>query len=302
MVWRFFLALSMVVVPVMPAAAQNKPILPKDLTLSQALEIALRNSSTLREAEANLEQASGQYKQARSELLPQIGIVVRQGYLRVNLQGFGLDIPNEPTLIGPFASMDARVLWRQDLLNIASFRSSQSYSSRRDSSRFLVQDAREVVVLNVVSAYLQALTAKASRDTFTEQTRLANELHQITVDRFKQGAASELDTVRAKQQVNFREQQRQEAEQSYVAAKLTLASLLQANVTADFEVTDQAAYGSGDTMNRDATVQAALATRPDYRAAQAAVRAADLQVKSAEATRLPTFRLSFGRDKVDSLP
>src|SRR5262249_23604194 len=83
MVWRSFLVLTMAMVPLMPAAAQNKPVLPKDLTLSQALEIALRNSSALREAEANLEQASGQYKQARSELLPQIGIVARQGYLRV---------------------------------------------------------------------------------------------------------------------------------------------------------------------------------------------------------------------------
>jgi len=198
--------------------------------------------------------------------------------------------------------MDARVLWRQDLLNIASFRSSQSYSSRRDSSRFLVQDAREVVVLNVVSAYLQALTAKASRDTLTEQTRLANELHQITVDRFKQGAASELDTIRARQQVNFLEQQRQESEQSYVAAKLTLANFLEANITADFEVADPAAYGSGDTMNRAATIQAALSTRADYRAAQAAVRAAELQIKSAEATRLPTFHLSFGEGQSGANP
>jgi outer membrane protein TolC len=286
----------------MHAAAQNKPVLPKDLTLSQALEIALRNSSTLREAEANLEQSSGQYKQVRSELLPQIGIVARQGYLKVNLEGFGLDIPNEPRVLGPFASMDARVLLRQDLLNIASFRSWQSYSSRRNSSKFLVQDAREVVVLNVVGAYLQAMTAKSSRDTLTEQTRLAGELYQVTFDRFQQGAASELDTVRAKQQVNFREQQRQEAEQNYVAAKLTLASLLQANITADFEVADPAAYGSGDTMNRDATVQAALTTRADYQAAQAAVRAAELQIKSAEATRLPTFHLSFGEGQSGTTP
>src|SRR5262249_11828605 len=63
-----------------------------------------------------------------------------------------------------------------------------------------------------------------------------------------------------------------------------------------------AAYGSGDTMNRDATVQAALATRADYRAAQASVRAAELQIKSAEATRLPTFHLSFGEGQSGTTP
>jgi outer membrane protein TolC len=294
MVSRIFLVFTLVVLSVVFATAQSKAMIPKDLTLSEALEIALRNSSTLQEALANLEQASGQYKQSRSELLPQVDVRAHQGYLKVNLQGFGLTLPDQPSVLGPFSSMDARVLLRQDLLNIANIRSWQSYSSRRDSSRLLVEDAREVVALNVVGAYLQALTAKANRDTVAEQVRLATELYRLTVDRFDQGAASQLDTVRAKQQVNSREQQRQEAEQGYVAAKLSLANFLQANVTADFEVSDQAAYGSGDTMNRDATVRVALESRADYRAAQAGVRAAELQVKAVEATRLPTVRMTFG--------
>jgi hypothetical protein len=137
MVWRLFLVLMLIVLSVAFATAQSKAVIPKDLTLSEALEIALRNSSTLQEALANLEQASGQYKQSRSELLPQLDARAHQSYLKVNLEGFGLTLPNEPRVLGPFGSMDARVLLRQDLLNIASIRSWQSYSSRRDSSRLL---------------------------------------------------------------------------------------------------------------------------------------------------------------------
>lgn len=293
---------AVLLLAVTPAMAQNRSTLPPDLTLTQALEIALTNSTTLREAQANLQRTSGQYEQSRSALLPQVGVVARQGYLTLNLQGFGIDLANTPRLIGPFGSMDARFILTQDLFNIANVRSWQSYSSHRDSSRYLVENAREVVALNVVGAYLQALLAKASRDTLVEQTRLATELYQLTADRLRQGASSELDANRAKQQVNLLEQQRQEAEHAYVALKLNLANILQANITSNFEVSDQAAYGSGETMDHDATVRAALGSRPDYRAAEATVKAAESQLASVKATRLPTFRVRFGDGQSGTTP
>jgi len=299
MMQRLFLLVMLT--PIL-ANAQNRSALPADLTLRQALEIALANSSTLREAQANLEKTSGQYQQSRSALLPQLYIAARQAILTQNLQGFGIDLTGFPSLLGPFGSMDARVILSQDLLNISAIRSWQSYKSRRDSSRLLVGDAREVVTLNVVGAYLQALRAKAYRDTLTDQTRLANELYQLTADRLKQGVSSDLDANRAMQQVNSLEQQRLEGEQGYVAAKLELANLLQANITDNFEVSDTSAYGSGQTMDREATVQAALTTRPDYRAAEAAMRAAELQVKAVEATRLPTLRVTAGDGQSGTTP
>jgi outer membrane protein len=273
------------------ASAQNRPTLPADLTLRQALDIALANSTTLREAQANLDQASGRYQQARSALLPQVGVAVRQGYETMNLQGFGIDLTGFPNRLGPFGSMDARAFIVQDFVNIATLRSWQSYRSRRDASRLLVNDAREVVTLDVVSAYLQALRAKASRDSLSEQTKLANDLYGITASRARQGVASDLDTNRAKQQVNSLEQQRQESEQNYIAAKLNLANILQANITSDFEVSDPAAYGTEDPVDPPTMIQSALAARSDYRAALASVRAAELEIKSVEATRLPTFRV-----------
>jgi outer membrane protein TolC len=288
MMLRLFLVLTLTTTF---ATAQNQTTLPADLTLSQALEIAFNNSSILRDARANLEKASGQYEQARSVLLPQLNVFAHQGWLTLNLPGFGILVPGTPNLIGPFASMDARAIFRQDLLNISGIRSWQSYSSRRDASSFLVENAREVVALNVVSAYLEALSAKANRDTLAEQTRLATELYQMTASRTSQGASSELDANRARQQVYTREQELQEAEQSYIATKINLANILQCNITSDFEVSDQAAYGSGGTMDKGASLQAALASRPDYRAAEAAVRAAELQVKSIEASRLPVVKM-----------
>ena len=69
------------------AGAVDQPEMPKQLTLSQALTIALSNNSNLRIAQARLEQASGRYAQSRSTLLPQLEANAHQSYLTMNLLG-----------------------------------------------------------------------------------------------------------------------------------------------------------------------------------------------------------------------
>jgi outer membrane protein TolC len=187
--------------------------------------------------------------------------------------------------------MDARLTLTLDILNIAGRRAWNSFGARLDSSRFQIANAREAVTLNVVGAYLQALRIKETRDTLVEQTRLANDLYKLTADRANQGVASQLDANRAKQQVNALEQQRLEAEQSYVSVKLEIATLLHANITDNFEVADPMAYGTGQTMDRDATIKAALLARPDYLAAEATFKSAELETKSAKSERIPTFKI-----------
>ena len=282
----------------------GQAVLPQNLTLAEALRIALSNNTILRGAQARLDQTSGKYDQSRSTLLPQLGLLAHQNYQTINLVGMGIDIP-VPGLqgkIGPFASMDARVSLSQDVFNLSHIRDWQSYSSRLDASGFQVNDARELVSLSVVSTYLDALRAKATRDALAEQTKLADDLYKITRERADQGASSELDANRALQKVNTLEQQHQESEQNYVAAKLSLANILQAHITADFDVADDAAYGTGSPPDRNSSIQTALASRADYHSAEESVRSAEFQVRSVKARRLPTFRLFFDDGQSGSTP
>lgn len=278
------------------------PDLPAQLTLAQALEIALTNSTNLRTAIARLQQASGQYEQYRSTLLPQLNVDAYQSERTINLIGLGLDLTSASGKIGPFGSLYSRINLSQDLLNIASLRAWQSSRLRRDSSRLLVDNAREVVVLSVVAAYLEALKAKSFRSTLAAQTALAEELYQLTRERVNHGISAELDANRAMQQVNALEQQRQEAEQSYVASKLNLANILQAHITADFDVGDQAAYGAGTAPDRNSAIQTALASRADYRASEETVSATELQVRSIKASRLPILSMTVNDGQSGNTP
>jgi outer membrane protein TolC len=268
--------------------AQQK--LPNPLSLSQAVNIALANNSVIREARARLDQASGRYAQSRSTLLPQLEARARQAYLTINLKGLGIDIPTVPQgTTPPFGSMWAGLELKQDLLNIANREAWKSSSAKRDSSRLMIEDAREIVVLDVVATYLQALRTKALRDSLAEQTKLADELYKLTQDRVRQGVSSKLEANRALQQVNALQQQQQEAEQAYVAAKFSLANILQTSITADFEVEDASAYGAETALDRSAAVSTALDSRPDFRAAKSNVHAAEMQIRSVKATRYPTL-------------
>lgn len=291
------LCLLVIVTVVCCSYAAASPDLPAQLTLRQALDIALTNSINIRTALARLQQASGQFEQSRSALLPQLNVAMFQSERTIDLLGLGLDFPSSTGKIGPFGSMDARLYLSQDLLNLASLRAWQSSRAARESSRLLLADAREFVVLTVVSAYLDALKAKMARTTLASQVALAEELYNITRDRVSQGIAAELDANRALQQVNSLRQNWQEAEQRYVTAKLNLANILQSRISSDFEVADDAAYGVEAALNRDAAIHNALLSRSDYRSAQESVQAAELKLKSIRASRLPvlSFRANDGQ-------
>jgi outer membrane protein TolC len=102
------------------ARAAHQSSLPAQLTLSQALDIALANSTDIRTAMAHLQQASGQYAQARAVLLPQLSVGARRSERTINLIGLGLDVASVSGKIGPFGSMDFRIFFSQDLLNLES--------------------------------------------------------------------------------------------------------------------------------------------------------------------------------------
>ena len=139
------------------ATAADRPDLPSDLTLNEALAIALNNSTVIRNAQAALEQATGRYAQARSPSSRRWISELRQNLQTVNLIGIGIPIAGATGKIGPFGSMDARIFVSQEIFNLANRRSWKSSRAREDSSRLMVNNARELVALNVVATYLDAL-------------------------------------------------------------------------------------------------------------------------------------------------
>ena len=277
--------------------ADQRPDLPSKLTLPRALELALQNNTLLLLARAQLAQAEGRAAQSTSGLYPQVSIGVLETYQTVNLRSLGIQIPFLPARVGPFQSFDARGSVSQNLLNMPVWFNSRAGKLRLESSRSDYADAREMVVLSVVSAYIQSLRNEAQAGALGAQVATAERLYQITEDRFNAGIANAVEVKRARQQVNNLRQSWIEAQNNLTVSKLQLAGLLQAKISSRFELADISGEYEAPEIQAEAALARAGESRPDLKSALQNVRAAELSVAGARAQRLPTlqFQGSFGQ-------
>ncbi|MBI3693519.1 MAG: TolC family protein [Acidobacteria bacterium] len=296
---RFSGACLLLCCSITAAAAQTdaRPEIPARLTLPQAVELALRQNTLLRLAQAQLTQAEGRSEQSTSGLYPQISLGVGDSYQAVNLRAQGIRLPFAPARVGPFQSFDGRGTVSQNLFHAPLWLGSRAGKMRLDASRSQAADARELVVLSVVSAYVQALRAETQAAALAAQVETAERLHQITADRFQGGIANAVEVKRARQQANNLRQVWLEARNSVTVAKLQLANLLQARISSRFELADISSCYETPQIDPETALARAAESRIDLKAAAQAVRAAELSVQSLKAQRLPTLQLqgSFGQ-------
>lgn len=282
------------------AAADQRPEMPARLTLPQAVQMALGRSTLLLTAQAQLAQAEGRSTQATSSLYPQVSLGITESYQSINLKAQGIQIPFLPARVGPFQTFDGRGAVSQNLLNLPLLYGSRAGKLRLDSSRSQYADARELVVLSVVAAYVQALRSEAEAAALAEEVKSAERLDQITFDRFHAGVANAVDVKRSRQQVDNLRQAAIEAENGVTVAKLQLAGLLQVRVSAQYELVDiSTAYEPG-ALDPGQALSRAEQNRRDLRAAAQAVQAAEMSLASVRAERLPTlqFQGNFGQSGI----
>jgi outer membrane protein TolC len=281
------------------ALAADRPEIPPQLTLKGAIAIALEQSPALRRARSWVQQSEGARDQVRAGRLPQLSVGAFEAVRTVNLRAQGIEIPQIPGIsipsrVGPFSQFDVRAYLSQEVLNLPLRYRHSAGKQRVDATESQSRNARELVVLEVVLAYAEALSSQAGEGTLRSQLSLARQLSTITTDRFQQGIASSLDVKRTQQQVNNLQQSLFETENSLTAAKLRLANLLNAKITADYELSDIAAFYDVRAFSESEALAQALGSRPDYQAAQSQIRAAELELRSARSERYPI--LSFAAD------
>jgi outer membrane protein TolC len=263
--------------------------------------MAFDASPALRRAAARVRETQAARDQIRATRLPQLSVGAFDALRTVNLEAQGIQAPVIPglgqvipTRVGPFSQVDARAFLNQEILNFSQRYRRQAGNTRMEVSAAEEANARELLALNVVVAYVNAQRAQASAATLHKQLSLARELLTLTTDRFSQGVASSLEVKRSQQQVNNLQQTLFEVRNSLTTAKLELANVIHAQVSADYELAGIASFYDRKTPAQADALALALQSRPDYRAAEAQVRAAELEVRGARSERYPT--LSFAAD------
>jgi outer membrane protein TolC len=234
--------------------------------------------------------ARGERWQALSELLPKVITDTGFGVHQINVKAaFGLTIHGEPPIIGPFGYFDSRAYLTQSAFDWGSIERARSSTAQVKSAEFSAKDAREMVVLVIVSNYLLVIADQSEVESATSQRDTAKALFQQTSDQKTAGLASAVDVLRSQVQLQSREQKLIVARNNLAKQKLALARAIGLPPGQTFEITTRVPYRELTPSSLDAAIQSAYKARPDLQSQMNQVRSTELASKAASAERYPSL-------------
>jgi outer membrane protein TolC len=234
--------------------------------------------------------ARGERWQALSELLPNVITDTGFGVHQINVKAaFGLTIHGEPPIIGPFGYFDSRAYLTQSAFDWGSIERARSSKAQVKSAEFNAKDAREMVVLVIVSNYLLVIADQSEVESATSQRDTAKTLFQQTSDQKTAGLASAVDVLRSQVQLQSREQKLIVAQNNLAKQKLALARAIGLSPGQTFEITTRVPYRELTPSSLDEAIQSAYKARPDLQSQMNQVRSAELASKAASAERYPSL-------------
>jgi outer membrane protein TolC len=277
--------------PYLGGIPSGKPsVTPVALSLETAIAVGLKHNLGGVLATDAITDTRGQRWQALSDLLPNVVTDTGFGVHQIKLKAaIGLSIPGVPPVVGPFGYFDSRAYFAQSVFDWESIERARSSTARLKSAQLDSQNARELVVLVIVSNYLltiadrsEVVSAKSQRDT-------AKALFQQASDQKTAGVASAVDVLRSEVELKSREQEVISAQNNLAKEKLVLARAIGLPLGQRFEITTTVPYQKLTTSGLDEAIQSAYKARPDFRSQMNRVRAAELARKAASAERYPSI-------------
>lgn len=268
------------------------------ISLQDAIDRGLKQNLGVLLTNADIRSSRGQRWEQLSMLLPHVTAGPSINLSEINLDELGFTSGplgrNLPPSVGPFSYFDARLNVTQSLFDWKSISNTRAAGESLKSSEYTYRDARDLVVQAVGFTYLQAVADEARAETAEAQVETAQAVYKQASDQVNAGTSAAIDGLRAKVEMQTRQQQLIQARNDLAIHKLTLARVVGLAAGQEFELTDKSLYQPLEAMTVDVALQRAYASRSDYQAAMAAVRAAEFSHKAAVAGYFPS--LSFNAD------
>jgi outer membrane protein TolC len=273
---------------------------------SEAIERGLRyNLGLLLSGDQTITARGERWKQL-SELLPNVSAHLLENVQTQSLTALGLKrnvFPFPiPRVIGPFNYFDARADLTQSLFNFKDIEKARAATESLKSAQYSYKDARELVVLAVGNSYLQAIAGAARVETAEAQVKSAQALYDKAIDQQKAGLSPAIDTLRSQVELQSRQQQLISVRNEMAKERLALARVIGLAPGQDFVLTEKAPYQALTPQPLDDYLQHAYASRADYKAAQAQVRAAELSRRAASAGHYPSLDLNANYGDIGVTP
>jgi outer membrane protein TolC len=267
------------------------------ISLQDAIDRGLKTNLGLLLSEQDIGSAHGERWKKLSALLPNVTTTSYADGSQVDLAEFGFtSIPGAtiPSIVGPFGYFDARAYLTQNVLDFNAIYNTHAATQNLKAAQYTAKDARDLVVLAVGYNYLQAIADASRIESVIAQVNTAQALYNQASDQVKAGTSPAIDGLRAQVELKTRQQRLIQAKNDFAIQKLTLARVIGLAAGQQFELTDKSPYEPFGGMTLDEALQRAYASRSDFMAASATLRAAEYTKKAAHAEYYPA--ISFSAD------
>jgi outer membrane protein TolC len=259
------------------------------LTLADAISRGLRSNLGAILGGTAVEAAQGARRETLADLLPQLGLSATESRQKVNLAVYGFSLPGFPQLVGPFDVFDARAHIQQSVFDLHALHRAHASRDALDAARQDELGARDLVVLACGQLYLQALAGEARIESARAQLATAEALLGTARDRRAAGLGAGIEALRAEVQAQTLRQRLIVAEQDAAKQKLALARAIGLPLGQRFRLADPMPFAPDVPISVEQAVSQAWAGRPDLKAAQARVDAAQEARKAARGEALPSL-------------
>jgi len=263
------------------------------LTLDQAVALALKQNPTAQIAVLTAAQSEQDKNIARADLLPQASARTSVEAQKVNLQAqFGgkTPFPGFPKTLGPYQVFSAGPTVSAPVFDLTLWNRYQASRNTANASKANSLSTREQVILLTVSQYIGTLRAVANVQASQSRVDLAQALYDQAADLQKEGVGTGIDTLRANVELQNEKQRLLEAENDRETFLYGLSRLLNLDPRQKVELSDSLSFFDTPQPEVQASIEAALADRQEWKALSSQIKAAEEQKKAAQDSRLPSVR------------
>jgi outer membrane protein TolC len=267
----------------------------------QFSEASLYNLGAIGLSQA-VRESHGQSRVARSALMPILNGGVSEVVEQVNLRALSVQFQSPvpgltiPSVVGPFNHFDLRGKLSQTVADITAWNKYRASLETVHANEFFSKDARDLVVLAVGGSYLEVIAAKARVASARAQLETANALLQQASERRAVGLVAQIDVNRSQVQVLTQQQRLISLQNDLAKQRINLARLTGLPPSENYDLTDDIPFAPAPPITLEDALKQALDQRPDLKASQVQVRAAERAYAAARAERLPslTFGANYG--------
>jgi len=323
--WPRLALVALAVLQASPSRAEEAPIVPSLLRLSDAMEIALRGSTQLGVAQAQLDATRKQRLNALFNLGPDLSVsagrssatrtdfdLARQAIIYtdtiVTLGGRKIPYPVQQSLDPADRTEESsfrqyevatRVRLFDGFANLARY-SAAGHDVR--STQYDLAYTRKLVQQSVIAAYYNLLRAQMLLKVTQEAEAVAREQLDRTQAMYELGSAARSDVLKSQVQLGQTRLTTVQAENGVRQARVNLEYAMNLSTTTPFEIDSTVAQVGDEPVDYEAERGFALGNRENLLSLRASEKAAGRRALAAGGALWPTldFQYSMGQSRSSS--